>query len=83
MTKEEKRIAILERALAREKQSRKDAEQILEDKSMEIYNAYQEVQRLNEELAVKLEAESKQVVDLTAFPEKTPPQLCGSALKAS
>ena len=72
MTKEEKRIAILERALAREKQSRKDAEQILEIKSMEIYNAYQEVQRLNEELAVKLEAESKQVLDLTAFPRENP-----------
>ncbi len=72
MTKEEKRIAILERALAREKQSRKDAEQILEIKSMEIYNAYQEVQRLNEELAIKLEAESMQVVDLTAFPRENP-----------
>ena len=58
--------------MAREKQSRKDAEQILEIKSMEIYNAYQEVQRLNEELAVKLEAESKQVVDLTAFPRENP-----------
>ena len=68
----EDKIAILERALAREKSARKQAEGILEAKSLEIYHTYNEVKRLNEELKSDLKLKSKDAVDLAAFPRENP-----------
>jgi PAS domain S-box-containing protein len=68
----EDKVAMLERALAREKAARKQAEILLEEKSIEIYNTYVEVKRLNKELKSKLEKKSKDAVELAAFPRENP-----------
>ena len=63
---------MLERALAREKAARKQAEGLLEEKSIEIYHAYNEVKRLNNELKSELVKKSKDAVNLAAFPRENP-----------
>jgi PAS domain S-box-containing protein len=45
------RIEILEKALARERLARKEAERILEEKSLELYNKSEELLSINENLA--------------------------------
>jgi len=68
----EGKVAMLERALAREKAARKQAEGLLEEKSIEIYHAYNEVKRLNNELKSELVKKSKDAVNLAAFPRENP-----------
>ena len=46
----EEKIKMYERALAREKADRKEAERILEDKSRELFYKGQELQKANEQL---------------------------------
>lgn len=45
------KIEILQKALAREKQARKEAEKILEEKSLELYEKREELVSINENLA--------------------------------
>jgi len=46
----EDRIGILTRALQREKEARRQAEKILEDKSAQLYEANKELSGLNKDL---------------------------------
>lgn len=46
----EAQIQLLERRVEREKQARKEAERILEEKALELYNANKELKELNETL---------------------------------
>lgn len=55
------KIAILERALERQKQARKQAEKILEDKSLELYNISQKLHDVNYELENLLEEKNSQL----------------------
>ncbi|WP_066758993.1 PAS domain S-box protein [Crocinitomix algicola] len=47
--------SIYKKALQREREARKEAEKILEDKAVELYNANQRLQKLNTELEKELE----------------------------
>lgn len=47
--------SIYKKALQREREARKEAEKILEDKAVELYNANQRLQKLNSELEKELE----------------------------
>jgi PAS domain S-box-containing protein len=49
-------IAIYKRALQREKAARKQAEQILEERSLQLYESNQKLQELNESLESEIEA---------------------------
>lgn len=55
------RIEILERALNREKKARKQAENILEKKSLELYNTSQELKVVNEKLESLLSQKTSQL----------------------
>ncbi|PIA78522.1 histidine kinase [Gaetbulibacter sp. 4G1] len=57
----QKQIDILERALAREKAARKQAEKILEDKSLQLFNTAQELKGANEKLELLLEEKKSQL----------------------
>lgn len=64
-------IAILKKALGRERAARKEAELIMEGKSLELYNSNQELLKLNESLeeevqkrAAKIEAKEQQFTKL-------------------
>lgn len=60
----DKRIEILERSLAREKKARKEAEKILENKALELYNLSQQLKESNntlESLLAKKDLELKGV----------------------
>ena len=59
MSKE--RIAILERALQREKEARKLSERILEHKSRDLYLLSQELKEANVQLAALLDQKSSQL----------------------
>ncbi len=48
------KVDILERALERQKNARKEAEKILENKSLELYNTSQELKQVNEKLELLL-----------------------------
>ncbi len=48
------KVDILERALERQKNARKEAEKILENKSLELYNTSQELKQVNEKLEILL-----------------------------
>lgn len=54
-------IDILQRALAREKSARKQAEKILEDKSLQLFNTAQELKGVNEKLELLLEEKNSQL----------------------
>lgn len=56
-----KKIEILERALKREKASRKAAEKILEEKSLELYNTSVELQNVNKKLENLLNEKTSQL----------------------
>lgn len=62
-------IEVLQRALAREKAQRNKAEQLLEDKSRELYHSYEELQRSHEELE-QAHTEVKQKQDQLVQSEK-------------
>ena len=52
-------IDILQRALVREKAARKQAEKILEDKSLQLFNTAQELKGANEKLELLLNIRHK------------------------
>ncbi len=54
-------IDILQRALNREKAARKQAEKILEDKSLKLFNTTQELEETNEKLELLLEEKTSQL----------------------
>ncbi len=54
-------IDILQRALNREKAARKQSEKILEDKSLQLFNATQELKEANEKLELLLEEKTSQL----------------------
>jgi len=56
-------IDILKRALKREKQARKAAEKILEEKSKELYQTSQKLEQLLDEKSVQLEGVFENIVD--------------------
>jgi PAS domain S-box-containing protein len=55
------KIEILERALARQKKARKEAEQILEEKSLALYKTSQELQKANKKLEYLLDEKTIQL----------------------
>lgn len=55
------KIAILERALERQKQARKNAERILEDKSLELYSISQKLHDVNQKLENLLQEKNSQL----------------------
>lgn len=57
----QKRIDILERALAREKSARKQAEKILEDKSAELYHLTQDLSNANASLEEAIQEKTSQL----------------------
>ena len=59
----ETKIALLEKALNRERQARKAAEKILEDKSLELYQTNQNLRNVLNEKEIHLESLFKTIVD--------------------
>ena len=59
----EAKIALLEKALNRERQARKAAEKILEDKSLELYQTNQNLRNVLNEKEIHLESLFKTIVD--------------------
>lgn len=57
------KIALLEKALKRERQARKAAEKILEDKSLELYETNQNLRNILNEKEIHLESLFKTIVD--------------------
>ncbi|CAM1344261.1 sensor histidine kinase [Tenacibaculum amylolyticum] len=57
------KIEILEKALKRERLARKEAEKILEDKSLELYEANQNLSKVVNEKEIQLESLFKTIVD--------------------
>lgn len=56
-----KEIEILQRALERQKKARKQAERILEEKSLELFNISQELKEVNEKLEDLLDEKNSQL----------------------
>jgi PAS domain S-box-containing protein len=56
-----KEVEILKRALERQKKARMQAERILEDKSLELYNATRELERVNNKLENLLKEKTSQI----------------------
>lgn len=65
-------IEVLRRALIREKAARKQAEEILERKSFELYESNKKLIELNEHLENELEDKMGLVLTLSKFPEQNP-----------
>lgn len=57
----DKKIRMLERTLAREKQARKEAERILEERALELYKTNVELQELNRNLEQKVSQRAKEI----------------------
>jgi transcriptional regulator of aromatic amino acid metabolism len=67
-----KELEILRRALLREKAARKQAEKILEVKSLEIYEVNQELKRINDTLEIDIQSKTKSAIELAQFPKENP-----------
>ena len=67
-----KEVEILKRALERERKARREAEKILEDKSLQLFNINKELEDINDSLELELEKRSKTIVELAKFPEQNP-----------
>ena len=52
---------ILKRALNRERKARKEAERIIEQKSLEIYRANQELRELNQSLELRIQERTQEI----------------------
>ncbi|MCH2082275.1 MAG: ATP-binding protein [Saprospiraceae bacterium] len=59
----EKQLAMLQRRLERERNARKQAESILEQKALELFKANEELRALNEDLENKIAERSKALVE--------------------
>ncbi len=57
-----KQVAYLQRSYIREKKSRKEAEQVIEEKSRELYFAYKDLEKLNQSLEQKVRKRTKELV---------------------
>lgn len=69
MTDLDKQNQILNRALKREKQARKEAEKLLEDRALELYKTNLELQELNRSLEQKVSKRAKEVQSQRNFYE--------------
>jgi len=67
-----KDLDILKRAVLREKTARKEAEKILEVKSLEIYEVNQELKRINDNLERDIQTKIKSAKELAQFPKENP-----------
>jgi len=67
-----KDLDILKRAVLREKTARKQAEKILEVKSLEIYEVNQELKRINDNLERDIQTKIKSAKELAQFPKENP-----------
>jgi len=65
-------IEIYKRLLERERSARKDAERILEERSMELYHANEELKQLNLNLESTVEKRTKEVELISRFPNENP-----------
>lgn len=59
-------VALLKRAIERERLARKQAEKIIEEKSLELYFKNNELTALNNDLEDKVEERTQQLIDYTA-----------------
>ena len=71
-TAEMSEIENLKLALARERQARKEAEQIVEEKSAELYESNQELLKLNRNLEQEIARRTQEIKILALFPEEIP-----------
>lgn len=65
-------IALLERALARERLARKEAEKLLEEKSSELYNSNLKLHDLNQNLNQEIEKRTRKIKELAFLTENNP-----------
>ncbi len=68
-------IQVLQRALEREKKARKAAEQILEQKSRELYEANEALTKINNNLTSEIEKRAKEAYLFSLFPMYNPDAL--------
>lgn len=68
----EEEIAALKRALEREKQARKEAERIMEEKSMELHLTNQQLIKINETLENTIVERTREINLLARIPEENP-----------
>lgn len=68
-------IQVLQRALEREKNARKAAEQILEQKSRELYDANEALTKINKNLTLEVEKRAKEAYLFSLFPKHNPDAL--------
>lgn len=69
LEEQQKRIALLERALKREKAARKEAERLLEDRALELYQTNIALQELNRSLEQKVSQRARQIQEQRNFYE--------------
>jgi PAS domain S-box-containing protein len=60
------------KAYQREKQARREAEKILEQKALELYNLNQSLKNINENLEKELEKRTQDIMEIVRFPEQNP-----------
>ncbi len=65
-------IEIYKRLLERERSARKEAERILEERSMDLYHANEELKQLNLNLESTVEKRTKEVELISRFPNENP-----------
>lgn len=65
-------IENLKKALARERNARKEAEKIIEQKSAELYLSNQELRNLNSSLEKEISRRTQEIKILALFPEEIP-----------
>lgn len=65
-------VEIYKRLLERERAARKEAERILEERSMDLYHANQELIQLNQNLGSTIEKRTKEIELISRFPNENP-----------
>ena len=65
-------VDIYKRLLERERSARKEAERILEERSMELYHANVELKELNLNLESTVEKRTKEIELISRFPDENP-----------
>jgi PAS domain S-box-containing protein len=70
----------LKRAIAREKRARQDAESLLEQKSLELWDKNQELEQINANLALKVREGRKEMERISRFPVENPQPVLRTSL---
>jgi PAS domain S-box-containing protein len=65
-------IAVLKRMLERERAARKEAEKILEEKSLSLYLANEQLREINRQLEEEVRKRTKEVQSLARIPQESP-----------